>query len=250
MWLKDSSIGRKLIMSVTGLFLVLFLLFHASMNVALIFSEEAYNIICQLLGANWYAIIGTLVIAGGVLVHFLYAFYLTILNRRARGNDRYAIEARQEGVDWNSKNMLVLGIIVIGFLGLHLANFWFKMQFAELTHIHTGAFDPQNGAAYVKYLFTGIVDQNAIVAPELFCKWPWWVHPVYCGLYLVWLFALWFHLTHGVWSALHTLGLSNNVWLSRIKVLSNIVATLIVFMFAAVVFWYIGVFIAAQPWVA
>ncbi len=239
MWLKDSSIGRKLVMSVTGLFLVLFLLFHASMNIALLFSEEAYNWICEMLGANWYAIIGTLIIAGGVLVHFLYAFYLTILNRRARGNDRYAIEARQEGVDWNSKNMLVLGIIVIGFLVLHLANFWFKMQFAELTGIHTGAFDPHDGASYVKFLFSGVVTVEGVQAPE----WPLWMHPAICGLYLVWLTALWFHLTHGVWSALHTLGLSNNIWLSRIKCISNIVATLIVFMFAAVVFWYLGVFI-------
>ncbi len=246
MWLKDSSIGRKLVMSVTGLFLVLFLLFHASMNIALIFSEDAYNVICTLLGANWYAIIGTLIIAGGVLVHFLYAFYLTILNRRARGNDRYAIEARQEGVDWNSKNMLVLGIIVIGFLVLHLANFWFKMQFQELTGIVTGAFEPHNGAAYVKYLFSGVVDESAIVAADQWCQWPTWLHPVYCGLYLVWLAALWFHLTHGVWSALHTLGLSNNIWLSRIKCISNIVATLIVLMFALVVFYYLGVFIGAH----
>ena len=103
MWLKDSSIGRKFIMSITGLFLVLFLLFHGSMNLCLviddIFGTQAYNWICAMLGANWYAIIGTLVLALGVVVHFSYAFYLTIQNRAARGKDRYAIEARQEGVD-------------------------------------------------------------------------------------------------------------------------------------------------------
>ena len=53
MWLLNSSIGKKLIMSISGLFLVLFLLFHLSMNVAAVFSGEAYNMVCSLLGSNW-----------------------------------------------------------------------------------------------------------------------------------------------------------------------------------------------------
>ena len=228
MWLKDSSIGRKFIMSITGLFLVLFLLFHGSMNLCLviddIFGTQAYNWICAMLGANWYAIIGTLVLALGVVVHFCYAFYLTIQNRAARGNDRYAIEARQEGVDWASKNMLVLGIIVIGFLVLHLINFWYKMQWAELTGLHTSMFDPQDGSAIVKALFTN-----------------GWCGIIYCLLYLVWLAALWFHLSHGIWSALHTLGWSNLIWLKRIKVIGIIFATVAAGLFALVVFYFLGV---------
>ena len=158
--------------------------------------------ICHLLGANWYALIGTLGLAFLVLVHFCYAIYLTIQNRAARGSDRYAVTGKKEGVDWASENMLVLGFCVLGFLVLHLYNFWFKMQFAEITGLETGAFDPQNGAAYVKALFTE----------------PIWGQ-VYCGLYLIWLCALWFHLNHGVWSALHTLGWNNLVWMKRIKVI-------------------------------
>ena len=244
MWLTDSSIGRKLVMSITGTCLVLFLLFHASMNLALIFSEEAYNWICQMLGANWYALIGTAGLAFFVLVHFVYAFVLTIQNRHARGNDRYAINDRQVGVDWESQNMLVLGIIVIGFLVLHLCNFWLKMQFHEMTGIKTGAFDPQNGAAYVKYLFAGIYDPTLAVNGEPMMA--DWMHPVVCVLYLVWLGALWFHLTHGVWSALHTMGLSSNIWLPRIKVIGNVIATLVVLMFAAVVVYFLGMYIGAQ----
>ena len=244
MWLTDSSIVRKLVMSITGTCLVLFLLFHASMNLALIFSEDAYNWICSMLGANWYALIGTAGLALLVLLHFVYAFVLTVQNRRARGNDRYAVTARQEGVDWNSQNMLVLGIIIIGFLLLHLANLWFKMQFQEMTGLKTGAFDPQNGAAYVKYLFTGIYDPAQVVNPEKLTM-AGWMHPVYCGLYLVWLAALWFHLTHGVWSALQTMGLSSNIWLPRIKVIGNIVATIVVLMFASVIFYYLGMYVGS-----
>ena len=214
MWLKDSSIGRKFVMSISGLALVLFLLFHGCMNLAVVFSEDAYNMICHLLGANWYALVGTLGLAFLVLVHFSYAIYLTIQNRAARGNDR---------LEWESENMLVLGIIVIGFLCLHLYNFWYKMQFAEIIGVQTGAFDPQNGAAYVKALFTTPVCGQ-----------------IYCVLYLVWLCALWFHLNHGVWSALHTLGWNNLVWMKRIKVIGCIVATLAVLPFAIVVLYYLG----------
>ena len=132
MWLLNSSIGKKLIMSISGLFLVLFLLFHLSMNVAAVFSGEAYNMVCSLLGSNWYAVAATLVLAAGVVIHFVYAIILTLQNRKARGNDRYAINARPKGVEWASQNMFVLGLIVILFMLLHFSQFWYKMMFAEI----------------------------------------------------------------------------------------------------------------------
>ena len=104
MWLLNSSIGKKLIMSISGLFLILFLVFHLCMNIAAVFSGEAYNVICGLLGSNWYALLGTLVLAAGVVVHFVYSIILTLQNRKARGNDRYAINARPKGVEWASHN--------------------------------------------------------------------------------------------------------------------------------------------------
>ena len=218
MWLIDSSIGRKFIMSITGVFLVLFLLFHSVMNIVVIISPEGYKAICEFLGANWYALVGTSVLAAGFVIHILYALYLTMQNMRARGQQRYAVTKKQNGVEWSSQNMLVLGAIVLGFLILHLYNFWFKMQFAELTGIETGAHDPANGAAYVA---------------ELFSNW------VYCVLYIVWLVALWFHLTHGVWSSLQSLGLNNKTWFPRVKVISNIVSTIVILMFVAIPVYYL-----------
>lgn len=218
MWLIDSSIGRKFIMSITGVFLVLFLLFHSIMNIVVIISPEGYNAICEFLGANWYALVGTSVLAAGFVIHILYALYLTMQNMRARGQQRYAVTKKQNGVEWSSQNMLVLGAIVLGFLVLHLYNFWFKMQFAELTGIETGAHDPANGAAYVA---------------ELFSNW------IYCVLYIVWLVALWFHLTHGVWSSLQSLGLNNKTWFPRVKVISNIVSTIVILMFVAIPVYYL-----------
>jgi succinate dehydrogenase / fumarate reductase cytochrome b subunit len=228
MWLTNSSIGRKLVMSISGLFMVLFLLFHGSMNLCLviddIFGTTAYNWICAMLGANWYAVAASAILALGFLVHIVFAIILTLQNRAARGNDRYAVEAKQEGVDWESKNMLALGTIVLGFLILHLYNFWFKMQFAELTGIHASMFDPQDGSAIVKALFTD-----------------GWCGIVYCLLYIIWLVALWFHLNHGVWSALQTIGWSNLIWLKRIKVIGTVFATLAVGLFMIVVLYFLGV---------
>ena len=72
MWLFNSSIGRKVIMSVTGLALILFLTFHCCMNVVALFSGKAYNEICELLGANWYAVAATVALAGLVLTKVLH----------------------------------------------------------------------------------------------------------------------------------------------------------------------------------
>ncbi|MDD3079530.1 MAG: succinate dehydrogenase cytochrome b subunit [Paludibacter sp.] len=218
MWLIDSSIGRKFIMSITGAFLVLFLIFHSLMNIVVIISPEGYNAICEFLGANWYAVVGTIVLAAGFVIHIVYALYLTLQNMRARGKQRYDVSENQKSVEWSSQNMFVLGVIVLGFLVLHFYNFWYKMQFAELTGIQTGLFDPANGAAYVS---------------DLFSSW------IYCVVYIVWLVALWFHLTHGVWSALHTLGWNNKTWMPRVKMISNIVSTIVILMFMSIPVYYL-----------
>ena len=128
MWLCNSSIGRKVIMSVSGLALILFLTFHGCMNVVALFSKEAYNQICELLGSNWYAIVATCALAGLMAIHILYAFILTMQNKKARGNNKYAITEKPKMVEWASQNMLVLGIIVVLGLLLHLKDFWYNMM--------------------------------------------------------------------------------------------------------------------------
>lgn len=207
-------------MGITGAFLVLFLLFHSIMNVVVIFSPEAYNAISAFLGANWYALIGTLVLAGGFVVHILYGILLSIQNLRARGRERYAVTARQEGVAWSSKNMLVLGLVILAFLVLHLYQFWAKMQLVELTGIggHEAHELAANGAYWVQYYFS---------------------QPIYCIIYIVAIVALWFHLTHGVWSAFQSMGLNNKTWFSRVKVIGNITSTIVALLFMAVPVYYL-----------
>lgn len=218
-YLLKSSIGKKLIMSISGTVLILFLIFHATMNVVVLISEEAYNDICGLLGANWYAVAGTVAIAGIIAIHFIYAFYLTAQNRKARGSS-YAVNERPKGVSFVSQNMLVLGIIICGFMLLHFAQYWYKMMFFELTHEHGALVElggkmvsPQDGAAFVKYYFSHL-----------------WV----VVAYLVWYVALWFHLSHGIWSAFQSMGLNGRTWYPRIKGAGTIFATLLMLAFAAV----------------
>ena len=218
-FLSNSSLGKKLVMSVTGCFLVLFILFHMSMNVTAIISPEAYNAVCEFLGANWYALAGTVVLALGVLIHFIYAIILTLRNYKARGKQRYAVTVKEPGVDWASKNMLVLGVIVLVGLLLHLFNFWSKMQLVEIMGQHTNSlgYSPTDGAALIRYTFS-----------------QWY----YVVIYLVWFVALWSHLTHGVWSMFQSVGWANDTWYPRLKCIANIVATIVFLGFAIVVLVY------------
>lgn len=213
MWLINSSIGRKVVMSVTGVALILFLTFHMSMNIVALFSAEGYNMVCEFLGANWYALVATLALAALAVIHIVYAFLLTMQNLRARGTERYAVTARPAKVEWASQNMLVLGIIVLLGLLLHLFNFWYNMMFAELTGIAV-AHDPADGFAY-------IVDTFA--------------NPLYVVLYIVWLAAIWFHLSHGFWSAMQTFGWNGKVWFCRWKAIGLVYTTLLMLGFLVVV---------------
>ena len=218
-FLTNSSVGKKLVMSISGCFLVLFILFHMSMNLTMLFSYEGYDAICAFLGANWYALAGTAVLALGVLVHFVYAFILTVDNYRARGKQRYAVTVQEKGVAWSSKNMLVLGVIVILGLGLHLVHFWSKMQLVEIMGGHASVVDGYEIAA----------TSGAALMMVTFSKW------YNVALYIVWFAALWFHLTHGVWSMFQTVGWANDTWYPRLKCAANVVATLIFLGFAVVV---------------
>jgi len=218
MWLFNSSIGRKVVMSVTGMALILFLTFHCAMNMVALFSGEAYNMICELLGANWYAVLATMGLAFLAVVHIVYAFILTAQNRKARGDNRYEVSTTVNGGSgveaFASRNMLVLGIIILLGLILHLFNFWYNMMFAEIVGMEGLAHAPGDGFGWIQESFS---------------------NPIYVVLYVIWICAIWFHLTHGFWSALQTLGWSGKTWESRIKLIGFIYVTLLMLGFLVVV---------------
>ena len=205
-----SSIGKKLIMSVSGLFLIVFLLLHLTINALSLISEEAFQAGCDFMALPIVTVMVP-VLAAGFIIHIIYGFYLSATNLKARGKERYAVAHKGAADNWASKNMLVLGIIVLGVLGFHLTHFWADMQLLQFQGV------PHEELA----------NPNVLMA-ETFKS------PVVVAIYVVWFAALWFHLTHGFWSAFHTIGWNNDIWIKRLKCLSYVFATIIFVGFTVV----------------
>ena len=221
MWLINSSVGRKVVMSVTGIALILFLTFHCCMNIVALFSAKGYNMICEFLGANWYAVVATLGLAALAVTHIVFAFILTAQNRKARGENRYATPTTVNTIGlmdvaerWASGNMLVLGIAILLGLLMHLKDFWYNMMFAELFHLEGLAHSPADGFGWIVETFSS---------------------PLFAALYLAWFCAIWFHIAHGFWSAMHTLGASGKIWQKRMQCIGLVYVTLLMLGFAVVV---------------
>lgn len=220
MWLTSSSIGRKFVMAITGACLVLFVTFHVLMNSVALFWPAAYNVVCEFLGANWYALVASAGLAALFIIHIIYALWLTVQNRRARGNDRYDINGKAPHVEWSSKNMLVLGIVILAFLVVHMIQFWAKMQLQELISHDLDALplvgeapaSPAMGTLYLQLAFES-----------------WWT-PV---VYIIGFIALWFHMNHGMWSMFQSAGWDNDTWLPRLKKIGCWWTTIVVALFIA-----------------
>lgn len=202
-----SSIGKKLIMSISGLFLVIFLLLHAVINSLSLISDEAFQAGCDFMSLPIITVMVP-ILALGFIIHIVYAFYLSATNLKARGTQRYAVAHKGGASSWASKNMLVLGIIVIGILVFHLTHFWADMQL-----LHFQGQEQMDPNSLMDRTFESLIVTI---------------------IYLIWFVALWFHLTHGFWSAFQTIGMNNNIWIKRLKVLAYIFATVICGLFAAV----------------
>ncbi len=216
MWLSNSSVGRKFVMALTGAFLVLFVTFHCLMNAVAICWPAAYNSVCEFLGANWYALAASAVLALFIIVHIIYAVMLTVQNRKARGNVRYAVSKTPKSVEWSSKNMFVLGIVILAFLVVHLIQFWAKMQLVEILGDH-GTVPPAAGTLFIQMAFSEV-----------------WT-PI---VYIIGFIALWFHFNHGFWSMFQSIGWDNQVWIARLKKIACVWTTLVVLCFTvqAIVF--------------
>ena len=210
-----SSITKKLIMSISGLFLIVFLLLHMTINFFSVIdsftgkygaADGLFQAGCDFMALPFITIMVP-VLAAGFLVHIVYAFILSYGNYKARGTERYAVANKTKAESWAAKNMLVLGVIVLGIVAFHLTHFWADMQLAEWQGHH--AANP--------YDLLNATFGN------------WWM----LAIYLVWFAALGLHLCHGFWSAFQSIGLSNKIWEKRLMVIGYAFAAIIVLGFAA-----------------
>ena len=211
-----SSITKKLIMSISGLFLIVFLLLHMTINFFSVIDTFAgtYGSADGLFqaGCDFMALpiitIMVPVLALGFLVHIAYALILSYGNYKARGTERYAVANKTKTGSWAAKNMLVLGVIVLGLVAFHLNHFWAEMQLKEFMGEH----------AENPYLLLNETFKNL------------WV----VVLYIVWFVALGLHLCHGFWSAFQTMGLSNQIWEKRLMYIGYAFVAIIVLGFSVV----------------
>ena len=229
MFIFNSSIGKKFIQSISGAFLILFLLLHSTINffsvidsftgkygaVAIddkLFSagDGLFKLGCDFMSTPFISIMVP-ILALGFAIHILYGCWLSWQNIVARGGiKRYEVSSKAATDSWSAKNMLVLGLLILGIIAYHLTHFWAKMQMPEMFGI--GNYE----------------DNPYLLLNATFGK--WWN----LIIYLAWFAILWFHLVHGFWSMFQTVGWSGQTWFKRLKVIGIIVASLIVFMFVSV----------------
>ena len=186
--LLTSTLGRKLMMALTGLFLILFLIIHLIGNLQLLKTDsgEAFNVYAKFMTSNPLILIISYVNYTFIIIHILWAIFLTQRNRSARGKEGYAVNKNSS--PWTSRNMGILGTFIFIFLVIHLKGFWYEMHWGGIATANYEGTDYKN--------LYDVVDK----AYE-----QWW----YVAIYVVSMILLAFHLYHGFGSAFQTLGLNH-----------------------------------------
>ena len=191
-----TSIGKKVAMAISAIFLMIFLLQHFLINITSVFSEEIFNMFSHFMGTNFLVqFILQPILIFGVIFHFVMGFYLEIQNRRATKYEYYK-ERGGANSTWMSRNMIWSGLVVLSFLVLHFIDFWI----------------PEMNYKYVEFLPE---DPNRYYEELVHRFENLWRVIFYCLSFV--LLAL--HLLHGFSSALKSMG-TNKSYTSSIKTLS------------------------------
>jgi succinate dehydrogenase / fumarate reductase cytochrome b subunit len=219
----NSALGKKLIMSISGLFLMLFLLVHLGTNLLLLIGDgELFNKAAHALATYPVLRVVEILLAFGFIFHILYATIITLKNRKARPV-AYSNSSSNELTTWSSRNMYILGFTIFAFLVLHLINFFLKLKFGDVPYISYDGGITQMHNTYE-------------LVSEFFIAY-WW----YNVLYIISAILLGLHLSHGFWSAFQTIGFNNSKWISRLAVASYIYSVIIAtgFTIIPLYFWLI-----------
>jgi len=217
-----ASIGRKLIMSVTGLFLVSFIAVHLTINLLLIFDDsgELFNLGANFMTTNPVVRIIEPLLGLGFLVHILWSLVITYQNWKARPV-RYSKTNSSESSTWASRNMFILGGLVLVFLVIHIINFFWivKLEPHTMQSVTIGGVEMKDTYTLVADLFKGSI--------------------VYCMFYILGGLLLGLHLSHGFWSAFQSLGFNNKYWLKRWQIIGYMYAAVVAFGFSVIPLYFI-----------
>jgi len=207
--LLKSSVGRKIAMALSGFFLLVFLLQHCTINLISVLSPDGFNDVSHFMGTN--ALIQYVmqpVLAFAVIFHLAMGIKLDLQNKAARPN-KYVFNNAAANSSWMSRNMVITGIMIMLFLGLHFYDFWFpeiKVKFID------GDMTGLNAAGEFRYF------------EELQHK---FVDPIRVILYVLSFIFLGLHLTHGFQSAFQSVGFRHNKYTPMIKKLGTLYAIVI-----------------------
>ncbi|WP_026950959.1 succinate dehydrogenase cytochrome b subunit [Algoriphagus mannitolivorans] len=209
----SSTLGRKLIMALTGLFLILFLTGHVSGNLLLFKGDggEAFNIYAKFMTTNPAVKLLSYLTYISVIAHVIYSIILTQMNKSARPVG-YSESKASTNSTWSSRNMGVLGTIILIFLVVHLQGFWAQMHWGEIPTV------TYEGEEY-KDLY--------LIVSEAF-KQEWLV-----ALYVISMGFLGYHLSHGFSSAFQTLGLNHKKYTPAIKTIGKLYCIVVPVLFAS-----------------
>jgi succinate dehydrogenase / fumarate reductase, cytochrome b subunit len=210
----SSTLGRKLVMALTGLFLITFLLVHLMGNLQLLKDDggHAFNVYAEFMSTN--PIIQTVskVNFALILIHIILSAILSAKNRQARGPVGYQVGNSTSSI-WSSRNMGILGTIILVFLVIHLKDFWGQMHYGEMA----------------------ILDYDGKPIRDIYTTVNEWFHVSwYVALYTVCMVAVAFHLWHGFISAFQTLGLNHLKYNGLISFVGKTFSILIPALFALI----------------
>lgn len=205
-----ASIGRKFMMSITGLFLLVFITVHLGINLLLIVdgSGELFNLGAHFMATNPLIKIMEPVLGLGFVIHIIWSLILTYQNWMARPV-KYNKQNLSVSSTWASRNMFILGGLIFVFLVMHIINFFYVMKFDphSMATVTIGGVEMEDGYKLVSELFISST--------------------LYCVFYILGAVLLALHLTHGFWSAFQTIGLNNKFWMNRFKWIARIFAIVI-----------------------
>ena len=215
-WLSNyftSSIGKKVLLALPGLFLCLFLVGHLVGNLQLFISGEAgrlqFNEYAYFMTTNPAVKLLSYVTYFSIAFHAIWGVYIARKNAQAT-SQKYAYNKPGKNSSWQSRNMTLLGIITLVFIIIHLKSFWYEM--------HWGAIGTDAN---------GNKDLHTIVVAAFK---QWW----YVLIYVISMIALAFHLVHGFQSAFHTLGLNHPKYTPLIKKFGVTFSVLVPLLFAII----------------
>ena len=213
-----SSLGQKLIMSLTGLFLISFLLVHLAGNLQLLKDDggEAFNVYAYFMTTNPLIKAVSYGLYFFIIVHAIQGILITIKNRKAKGT-KYAISTNENST-FASKNMTLLGVLVLAFLFMHMGDFWLKMKMGQLEQAQYAGMDYSVADLYSRV--------------DVAFKITWIV-----VAYVIGQIALAFHLWHGFESSFQTLGLNHKKYTPIISFLGKAYAIIIPIGFAIIPIW-------------